>query len=259
MKTDMDSLLKQWNARHAPGTEHLDRMADRISVEAARRRYLGCLAPAATGMTLWGKWVYGTLGACAAILVMAIVLGHFGKTSARESGASLAGLAKPSAVQVGTFQELFAETTRLFPKQLRWIVQSNGDIGLGVESGGNSDVADTPVMLVRLVLVKRVAGEKTWKPAWTTDIVMRGEDRVEIATNLKGHNKVTLWLYPLDKGMVAVDTSIAIDQPLRVSARLDTVVGMGVPTEVAASAMGGDEYKVLQTVQPLEEIQGRKS
>jgi hypothetical protein len=114
-------------------------------------------------------------------------------------------------------------------------------------------------MLVRLVLVKRAAGETTWKQAWATDVVMRGEDRVEIAPNRKGHNKVTLWLYPVENGKVAVDTSIAIDQPLRVSGRLDTVIGIGEPAEVAAYNKGGDEYKLLQTVEPLNGKQACKS
>jgi hypothetical protein len=160
---------------------------------------------------------------------------------------------------MGAIQKVFAETSRLFPKQLRWLVQSNGDIGLGVESDAGAPVPDTPAMLVRLVLVKRAAGEKIWRPAWTTDIVMRGEDRVEIVPNREGHNKVSLWLYQLEKGMVAVDTSICIEQPLRVSARLDAVIGLGEPAVVVTSSMGGDEYKLLQTVEPLKATQRCKS
>ena len=258
MKTDIDGLLKDWSARHSPGQAHLDNIANRIAVDAARQRYLGQSAPFATGISLWGKFAYGAVGACVAILVMAIGVAYF-KAAARGTGTSLSALALPSATQRGSLQELFAETSRLFPNQLRWIVQSNGDVALGVESEGTGQNSDTPAMLVRLVLVKRAAGETTWKQAWATDVVMRGEDRVEIAPNRKGHNKVTLWLYPVENGKVAVDTSIAIDQPLRVSGRLDTVIGIGEPAEVAAYNKGGDEYKLLQTVEPLNGKQACKS
>jgi hypothetical protein len=199
---------------------------------------------------------YRALGACAAVLILVIGVGYFFRTTPQESGAILAGLARPSAAQMGAFQRLFSETTRLFPKQLRWIVQSNGDIGLGIESDRNVQVADTPAMLVRLMLVTRAAGAKTWKPAWTTDIVMRGEDWVDIQPNRTGLDRLTLWVYPLENGKVAVDTSVAIDQPLRVSARLDTVVALGEPTEVTTTRRGGNEYKLLQTVEPLDGLKG---
>jgi len=259
MKTDIDGLLKDWSARHSPKQEYLDQIAGRIAVDAARQRYLRHSAPFATGISLWGKLAYGAVGACVAVLVMVIGVGYFNAVVARNSGASLAALALPSATQRGSLQELFAETSRLFPNQLRWIVQSNGDVALGVESEGTGQGSNAPAMLVRLVLVKRTAGETTWKQAWTTDVVMRGEDRVEISPNRKEHNKLTLWLYPLENGKVAVDTSIAIDQPLRVSGRLDTVIGIGEPAEVAAYNKGGDEYKLLQTVEPLNGKQACKS
>ena len=259
MKTDFENDLKEWSARHSPGTKYLDHLRGRIVVEAARRHHLGQSLHMPWQISPWGRAAFSVLGACAGILILLMGWGYFWQTSAPETGASLAGLTKPSAAQMGAFQKLFAETTRLFPKQLRWIVQSNGDVGLGVESEGSGQVSDTPAMVVRLVLVKRASGEKDWKPAWTTDIVMRGEDWVEITSDRKGDNKLTLWVYPLEKGMVAVDTSIALDHPMRISGRLDTVIGIGQPAGVAISSRDGNEYKLFQTVQPLTGRQGCKS
>lgn len=259
MKTDIDGLLKDWSARHSRGQEHLDHIAGRIAVDVARQRSIALPAPVATGIPLWGKLAYGGLGACLAILVMAGGAWYFKTPATPGTGTSLAALALPSASQRGSLQQLFAETSRLFPSQLRWIVQSNGEVALGVDSEGTGQDSNAPAMLVRLVLVKRAAGETTWKQAWTTDVVMRGEDRVEIAPNRKGHNKVTLWLFPVENGKVAVDTSIAIDHPLRVSGRIDTVIGMGVPAEVAACRKNGADYKLLQTVEPLNGKQSRES
>ena len=54
----------------------------------------------------------------------------------------------------------FSETARLFPRRLRWIAQSDGDMALGVESLEESWVADTPPMLLRFVVVSRT-GKQT--------------------------------------------------------------------------------------------------
>ncbi|MEI6166267.1 MAG: hypothetical protein WCS52_03655 [bacterium] len=260
MKSEFNNLLKSWAARHTPPVEHLERLSNQIAVNTAQTRYLAHQADVSSVASLWGKALYTLAGALIAVLGIAIWAGRSQAPVPEGFGVTgIAQLVTPSSSQVDAIRKLFAETSRLFPKQLRWITQSNGEVGLGVEQDDNSPVPDTPAMLVRLVMVTRVRGEKTWRRAWSTDVVIRGEDLVEVTPSRQSNNKLTLWVYPLADGKVAVDTSIMLEKPTVISSRFDTVIGMGEPVEVSYSRVGNEETKVFQTVEALCRVKGRKS
>jgi hypothetical protein len=142
---------------------------------------------------------------------------------------------------------------RLFAQDFRWVAESNGDVDLGVgvlPGGAGRQNAPT---LVRLTVVARAEGQKAWRPIWNADVIVRGEDRVEISPNRKADNRLALWVCPLDDGKVAVDSVISLDAPVKVGGRLGTVVAQGVPTEVMAVRSGGTEYRVFQTTTVLRQ------
>ena len=252
MKQELDNRLREWSQRHTPGAEHLAQMASRIVETAVRNRYQDSQVRAAHRISLGVKFGYALAGAVLAIVGFMVCTARYQPSvSAGPSAPGLAQLVTPTASQLETIGRLFQETARLFPRQLRWITQSNGDVALGVESDESSPVPDTQPMLVRLVMVKRAVGEKEWIRAWSTDVVLRGEDLVEVTPSRQWNNKLTMWVYPLDNGKVAVDTSITLVKPSVVSARIDTVVALGESVEVAHVVNGHEEMKVFQIIEPL--------
>ena len=256
---NLDSDLKDWAARQEPPPGHLDGLAARVTAETARRRYAIATASAPAWMPFLGKLGYAVTGAVVAAVVLALCMRHGAPRTGHAESDALARLAAPTVEQVSAERRLFAETARLFPQRLRWIAQSNGDMGLGVEAADQDWTCDTPPMLVRLVVVSRKNGEAVWRQAWSTDVVLRGEDMAEIAPNRDSANRLTLWVYPLQDGRVAVDTGVELDKPLKIASRLNAVVKAGEPAEVATVRSGDMEYRVFQTVERLGGVKGRKT
>lgn len=248
---EIDRQLRDWAQRHLASPAHLEGLARKATVKAAHQRSLGVPIAEPALMLFWGKLGYALSGAIVAMVVLMLCVQHGGSRARETTALSVAQLAKPTPAQMTVSRRLFAETTRLFPKQLRWMAQSNGDMGLGVENEGAGSVADTPPMLVRMVVVSRTAGESAWRPVWTTDVILRGEELVEISPNRNSSNKLTMWVYPLQNGKVAVDSAVDLDKPLKLSSRLNSVVTEGVPAEVATVRMGDTEYRLFQTVETL--------
>jgi hypothetical protein len=252
---NFEARLKQWAARHEASPAKLADLAAQVVVEAARHRHADTSAPALASMPFLGRLGYALTGAVVAGVVF-VLCARQGEPQASRSE-SAAAMAKPTADQVTTVSRLFAETARLFPKRLRWIAQSNGDMGLGVEAADQDWPCDTPPMLVRLVVVAKTGTETAWRQVWATDVVLRGEDLAEITPNRDSANKVTLWVYPLQDGKLAVDTGVNLDEPLKIASRLSSVVKNGEPAEVATVRLGDTEYRLFQTVQPLHGAKGR--
>lgn len=256
---NLDSDLKDWAARHEPLPGHLDGLAARVTAEAARYRHAPANTPAPAWMPFLGKLGYALTGAVVAAVVLVLCIRYGAPRPGHAESDALARLATPTADQISAERCLFAETARLFPQRLRWIAQSNGDMGLGVEAADQNWASDTPPMLVRLVVVSRKSGEAVWRQAWSTDVVLRGEDLAEITPNRDSANRLTLWVYPLQDGRVAVDTGVELDKPLKIASRLDSVVKAGEPAVVATVRSGDTEYRVFQTVERLSGVKGRKT
>jgi hypothetical protein len=254
----LDDRLKEWAARHEASPSTLEKLASRVNVEAVRRRYANDTMPASALRLFWGKLGYALTGAIVAGVVF-VVLHHSQPQVGQGEVVMAERLVAPTADQVSSIRHLFAETARLFPQRLRWIAQSNGDMGLGVEEGEQDWTSDTPPMLVRLVVVSRTGTESAWRPVWSSDVVLRGEDLAEITPNRNAANKLTLWVYPLQNGRVAVDTGVVLDKPMKFASRLNSVVKVGEPAEVGMVRRGDTEYRLFQTVEPLCTGKGHKS
>ena len=250
----VDSKLREWAARRQASQAHLDSLATRTVTEAARRRFVA-IEPMPAGSQFLARLGYALTGAIVAGLVIVFGLQRGAPGLAGDEAGGALRQAVPTPGQISTIARLYAETVRLFPRRLRWIAQSNGDMGLGVEATEESWIADAPPMLVRLVIVSRTGRDTAWRPVWSTDVVLRGEDMAEIAPNRNAANKVALWVYPLQNGKVAVDTAVELDKPLRFASRQSAVVTAGQPTPVATVRLGDVEYRLIQTV---ERMNGRR-
>ena len=123
---------------------------------------------------------------------------------------------------------------------------------MGVEAlQGPAEDPGRPAV-VRLVVVSRRVGDVAWQPVWSTDVLLRGEEMVEVAAGRDSKDLLALWVYPLENGKVAVDTTLSLHTPVKISARSNTVVGRKEPNELVSVREGDAEYRVLQTVAILD-------
>jgi hypothetical protein len=253
MNEDIDSKLRGWAARNEPPAEHLTALAARIAADGRRALLAGTdRSPQFVPVSVWGRLAYAGLGAALATAVLLLSLrGRPVPRSGHAAGADASALATISARQAETGRKLFDEMERLFSSDLRWVVQSDGDVGIGVESLPGGPLRDAPPLLARLVVVSRRAGETAWTTIWKTDVLLRGEEVVEVVPNHAVDNRLVLWVYPLADGKLAVDTTLSLREPLQVSSRLNTVLPQGQPAEVFSFRSGDMEYRLFQTVEAL--------
>ncbi|MCX6997960.1 MAG: hypothetical protein NTV49_12960 [Kiritimatiellaeota bacterium] len=224
-------------------------MARTIGTEVVRQRYQQPVEAASAAGNLWRKLGYMALGS-ALTLLLALLFTRFKPASEPAAATTWARL---TVQQIQAETRLFRELERLFPDNLRWVVQSNGDLGLGVVATANVELKHTPATLVRLVVVRRRMGDKSWQPAWNADVIVRDEELVEVTPNREKGNKLALWVYPLSDGALAVDTSLAFTVPANINSRVSTMMRHGHPAEIAALRSGDWECRVLQTVFPLDD------
>ena len=253
MKDKLDSILQDWAARQAPTEEHLLDLRSRITNEISQGRYLSHTEERSLAVIpLWSKLAYAGLGAAVTLIIALLYFNSFLAVRAPSSGnGSASSFAAISKKQVEAGERVFREMERLFPNNLRWVSESNGDIGMGVESVQGGILKDSPRILVRLTVVSRKEGEKLWKPIWKTDVLLRGEELVEVVPNREKDNRLALWVYPLADGKIAIDSNLALDVPIRLASRINAVVDPGEPAEIMSVRAEDTEYRVFQTVEVL--------
>jgi hypothetical protein len=238
-------MLRDWAGSKEPSVAHLDKLAAGIRNGIVARRYEE--APAPAGIGLLPRLAYAALGSAVTLGLAAFWVLRLQPVDNGDA----ARFAAISAQRAAVGGKLFAEMEKLFAEDFRWVAESNGDMDLGVGSLPGGVVRPSVPALVRLTVVARMEGQKTWRQVWNADVMVRSEDRVEISPNRKADNRLAIWLCPLEDGKVAVESVMSLDAPVKAGGRLGTVVAQGVPTEVLAVRSGGTEYRVFQTTTVL--------
>ena len=246
MKTNLDDRLKSWTSSHAPSDEHLLALTQRITHEARQVRHEAHQAEL-SAISGWGKLAYAGLGAALTCLVFVLAGSLLLSRTARE-GSQLTTLAGISSEQLAAQGRLFREMNRMFTEGLRWVAQSDGEVGIGLDTESGLAGREAAPLLVRVTVLARADGATDWHQAWSADMMVRDQDVVEVAPDPRSHNKLTVWVYALEDGKLAVDTRVALNLPVTLESRLNTVVARGLPTEIASTRVGGAEYRIFQTV-----------
>ncbi len=247
MTDTLDNTLKTWADGHGATEEHLTSLTTRITTEATRAQYQA----AETSTPILHRFGYAALGMAATLLIGILCL-HSGILgySRDDTGQCLARISSDDA---NAIRSLYAETDHMFAEKLRWIAESNGNMGIGVESVLGGQANDSVPLLVRLTVVSRAAGESEWKREWNADVLLRGQEVAEIAPNPNTPNKLTLWAYPLEDGRVAIDTGFSLVAPVELASHSSAVASEGAPLELLSMKTGDVEYRVFQTVQSLKQ------
>jgi len=251
MNEELDNLLADWAKRNSPGEDRLAELSQRISREALRQsRVQPRTEPA---RVLWGaRLAWFAAGAVVGILVCAAcAFWLLGARGTPPDAAAALAFADISADQLRVDRRLFDEMENLFSDRLRWVAESDGDVGVGVEAIHGGVGAESTPAHVRLAVVSRRAGDVAWTPVWRSDVLLRSEEVVEVAPGGDPRSRVALWVYPLSDGRITVDLSLHLAGALCVQVDVDEVYAPGRPAEVLSVRSGDAEYRVLQTVSLL--------
>ena len=252
MSDELDQTLRDWSESKTPGTAELDVLAAKISQAAQHVSEAEAEAEADVGgvrVSLWSRVAYSALGAAAA-LVLVFAWGAWRDGGVSESTGS--PWVAISADEVRAHAQVFRELKDMFPEQLRWVAQAGDDIGMGVDSvyGGVEEGASA--VLIRIDVVSRAQGKGDWNVVWNTDVMTHSRELVEVAVGPLEENRLKIWVYPMEGGALAVENSMALETPIELVSRDTIVVEPGAPTEVMTLERKDHEYRVIQTVVPLD-------
>jgi hypothetical protein len=247
MNDKLHDALKNWSERKRPTDEHMRQLTGRITSEASRLRHEEAFE---AYVPFRMKFGYAALGAAVALAVSCLCL-FSGIPRRPVDSEAPARLAEVQSDRIEAGRLLFAEMDRLFADNLRWVAESGGDMGLGVGSLPGGTVSDAEPVLVRLVVLTRDQRDASWRSVWDANVLLRGEERIEVVPNRNLENKLALWVYHMKGGELAVDADFSLDVPVRLAARINTVVRQGEPEEILRVSEDGIEYRVFQTVSVL--------
>ena len=246
----LDELLRRWAAGAEADRDRLDALRGRILARVTSQQETGRAEPGATVLVpAYRRYAYAA--ALAAALLACVLWWRSGQGwSPRTAvGPSLSSaIVSDQELRVG--RQVFDEMERLFYPRLKWVSESNGEIGIGVGSETDRPAGTGSPVLVRLALMSRAAGGSAWQRAWTMQVVLRSEEVAQaIAVPGLGQG-VTLWAYPLGDGEVAVDASVSA-WPRGGVLAANALVRDGIPAEVLRVRSDGTEYRLVETVRVI--------
>jgi hypothetical protein len=254
----IDALLRKWADDHTPDHKHMAALQSRIAGKVAMTHPSSAelhetSTPASTtSRGIWRSLASAAAGAAVCLLTL-LAIDRFATDQVRETRSDQPETAIISHCRIEAGVTLFEEMNRLFNGNLRWVAESNGDMGIGV--GEDREHLDSPPALVRLTMLARQAGTAEWSKVWQSDVMVREQDLVEVSP---GHSSdaISLWVFPLEDGQISVDTTVALNTPIRIRAQQSTVSTPGIPIQVASLTENGKEYRVYQTVVLLDQTGG---
>lgn len=257
MKTPdpLNTILRRWSARQEPPEAHFTQLQKSISAGAVDWRYHARLTESQPwGLALIPRLSYALLGALLVVVIGGLF--HVNRSNGSLAAAdrqTAAMLASIPAQKLAASQSLFNETQQMFAKRVRWITETDKDVDVQVEQADGAPSDSAPV-LMRLTVVSRKKGGQVWTSVWNSDVLIRGEDQVQIAPDRQAGNLLTAWVYPMADGKVMVDTNLELDLPVRIGSSMRNVVEQGVPMEMASLNTEDSEYRVFQTVRVMKAV-----
>jgi hypothetical protein len=253
MSDKLNDTLRAWSKQNAASSDHLEQLSQRIHADAVRQRADHRFEEAHTSVTVgfWSRLGYAASGAAVALLTAFLYLRASTPAHIQDGSDRQVAIAAIPAAQIEKSTRLLQNMNELFGDGLRWVAESDGEVGLGVDRLPGGVTEDMKPMLVRLVVVSRTSEESGWAPIWNADIIMKGEDLIQVAPNKNADNRIALWVYPLSDGKISIDTDLELDVPLRLSSSRSMVVKQGEAREIMSITENGTEYKVFQSVSML--------
>jgi len=248
----LDSLLHDWAVRHAGDPARRETLVERVRQQLARQPMPAGddLAPARRkGLPGRGIHAVCTLAAGLLVAVGLFIAPRFWRSSVVPD--STAEIALLSASEIRSSSELFRRMEEVFPDNLRWIAETNGEVSLGLGRIPRAGPSGAAPLLVRTVVLERKRGESSWNRVFAADVLSRNEELVEVSPGQKPAGRLLLWAYRLPDGNVAVDAKLRLTESPGTSVDLTSVLAPGRATQVLTTRTAEGEFRVLQAASPL--------
>lgn len=249
MNRTMEEELREWAKQQEPTETERERLVRKVHLRAAHAAYPDSLVPGV--IPWWTRIWYAALGALAALAVASFYHNSVLASQPTPPGnGPVESFAQIPPHRLAERRELFARLEQTFDERLRWVSESRGYIGVGVDDGQQTTPPADP-MLVRLVLVTSRKGADIWRPVWHADVMVRGGELVQVMPNEDVGNELKLLVYERRDGRLTVGSRVFLEAPVRFASRILELVEPAAPSMVFQVQRGNQEYRLVQSVQPL--------
>jgi hypothetical protein len=260
----LDQVLQAWAARHAPQEETIERLRRQISQSlAADLPTSDAAAPIATRSRMWWPRVrlpgaaWFALGAAASLLIALSYMWLAGPQPQPVADPGTPESLPPSFAwlqqdQLENKSRLLSELERLFDNRLQWVAETSSGVKMGLQEDDVPPAENAAPVVVRVVVVRKQAGDASGMPVWAIDVVSRSEQVMRLTGDIADGAQLSLWAYALPDGTIEVDTDFQWDGPIPVRANSSRLQHSGVPVKVHSAREGDVEYEVFQTVSLLD-------
>ena len=253
MKTnELDKQLKEWAARNRPAEAAL------AELEAKICRALAAAPPAAHVRRARADFRGTAPRWLAAAAAVALLLGggwHLAHRRAAElqaaNGNGSAALADFTAEQLEARRDILDEMESLFAGQVRWVRLDADGLRLGLAQRAAVAEPRAQRLAVRTVVMVREQNQKTWQTVWSSDVLTRTEEYVEIAPESGAAGGLEMWVHRLPDGRYVVDAEIDWPEARLPRAYETQVLSVGKPERILTQTAEGHEYRVYQSIEPL--------
>ncbi|MGD9612566.1 MAG: hypothetical protein AB7V22_06645 [Kiritimatiellia bacterium] len=253
MKTnELDRKLKEWAARKRPTEAAL------AELEAKIRKDLAAPPPAAEvrrGSAVFRGTAPLWLAAAAALALLLGGVRHVAQRRSAElraaNGNGSAALADFTAEQLAARRDILDEMESLFAGQVRWVRLDADGLRLGLAQRAVAAEPRAQRLAVRTVVVAREQSQKNWRTVWSSDVLTRTEEYVEIASEPGAAGGLEMWVHRLPDGRYVVDAEIDWPEARLPRVYETRVLSVGKPERILTQTAEGHEYRVYQSIEPL--------
>jgi len=261
MKDTLNNLLQGWASQAEAPEARVSQIRDRIAREVRDNPSVSPTEASAfcRSSRFWDRLLFiglGAAAACLALLLLPSVTSPERPAVAQPSRpmpspAVSSYLAQISESELKANTVLFQEVNELFADELRWIFSST-DTRLGIRRPVAGVTDDRSPIFLRIAFLCRRSGDHPWEKSWVADVLVRNEEMVDVGLGRGDAERLSLWVYRTDDGMIIVDSSLTMTQPLKLSTHSVDLLRPGVPAEVLALKTEGLDYRVVEVARVLK-------
>lgn len=251
----LDGMLRGWGEKAKPDAAKVQLLTGKVLSEVKRGPSQALVPPRPVSL-IGLRFAYGALGAVAACFLIAVLYGPLPRPVGMISGRERVDLplvreTTISAGDVKVAAELVSQLNYLFPEKLRWIESSDGKLNIELVSTPYQERLSSDCVVIRLVLFKREKGG-SWQNVWATETISALDGVVEVVSDRRAGNRITLWAHLLPDGLLAVDSNLKLKSPVELTTSFSKVLEPGKPARILLLKSGNVDYCIFQTARYLQ-------
>ncbi len=250
----LDDLLRQWAEANRLSQERLDHLQQRIVTQLDTLDTDESVAIVSHDHSRF--WRAVSLVAIGTTLLLLVALGWSWYSQPGNDEEPLAQapqyvLPAISSAELANKRILVAELQRVFDRRFAWIVETDGEVHLGVDQG-HVHLDDAVPIVVRVAVIRRKTNQTEWEHVWSADVVSHSEQLVELSPASESDTQLLIWTYALPDGMIAVDGELRLKVGETIRPTFSELNKSGESGKVFTTKLGDTEYQVFQTVELLD-------